>query len=339
MTEFNYIKVATFNLFNYLAPPDAFYDFDRIYTTVQWSKKQRWLAEYLQNFQPDIIGFQEVFSIDELKKQLRHQGYNHFAVVDEPKVIDEFIYRNPVVAIASRFEIVALAEVEPDSAYVSLMGLGDDFSFSRSVLRATLDVPSIGHLDCYVVHLKSKRSMIDSSPDNNLTDEQNLPSKLKDEIAGRWASSVQRGSEAALLMLEIINRRTETSNPVILMGDFNNELQDGVLSHLVSHSHALPVANESKELKQHYALQDSWQLYQQHKMTSIDRNATHYFGSRCSVFDYILLSSEFDAGFQGSFYEVIDHHTYDRHLINPQFELDDQSTDHAVVMVTLKQRS
>ncbi|WP_413692707.1 hypothetical protein [Psychromonas sp. KJ10-2] len=31
-------KVATFNLFNYLAPPDAFYDFDRIYSAEQWQK-------------------------------------------------------------------------------------------------------------------------------------------------------------------------------------------------------------------------------------------------------------------------------------------------------------
>ena len=52
------IKVATFNLFNYLAPPDAFYDFDRIYSAEQWQKKENWIASYLQKHQPDIIGFQ-----------------------------------------------------------------------------------------------------------------------------------------------------------------------------------------------------------------------------------------------------------------------------------------
>ena len=63
MIENSQLKVATFNLYNYLAPPDAFYDFQRIYSAEQWAKKQRWLADYLKNQQPDIIGFQEVFSI------------------------------------------------------------------------------------------------------------------------------------------------------------------------------------------------------------------------------------------------------------------------------------
>ena len=99
------LKVATFNLFNYLEPPDAFYEFERIYSAEQWKKKQRWITAYLDEHQPDIIGFQEVFSIESLKNLLLAEGYNYFAVVDQPQVIDDFIYKSPVVAIASRFPI------------------------------------------------------------------------------------------------------------------------------------------------------------------------------------------------------------------------------------------
>ena len=77
-------------------PPDAFYDFDRISSAEQWQKKERWMASYLQTHAPDIIGFQEVFSTDALAALVKEQGYDYFAVVDQPTVIDDFIYRDPV---------------------------------------------------------------------------------------------------------------------------------------------------------------------------------------------------------------------------------------------------
>ena len=162
--------------------------------------------------------------------------------------------------------------------------------------------------------------------------------QLKSQVLGRWASSIQRGSEAALLLVEIIKRRAHTHNPVIVMGDFNNELHDGVLNHLIADHLRFSGLRQNSPPRSEFKLQDSWQLYQRHVVTENDREATHYFGSSSSVFDYILLSREFDAGFQGSFFEVVDYHTYDQHLINPQFAYDDQSTDHGVVMVTMKLR-
>jgi mRNA deadenylase 3'-5' endonuclease subunit Ccr4 len=72
------LKIATFNLFNYLEPPNAYYEFERIYSAEQWQKKQRWLTEYLREYQPDIIGFQEVFSPESLKKLVTSQGYDYF---------------------------------------------------------------------------------------------------------------------------------------------------------------------------------------------------------------------------------------------------------------------
>ena len=338
MIENSQLKVATFNLYNYLAPPDAFYDFQRIYSAEQWAKKQRWLADYLKNQQPDIIGFQEVFSINELKQQVNAEGYLYFAVVDEPTVIDDFIYRDPVVAIASRYKVVAVSQVEAEQDDILAMGLSDNFNFSRSIIRATLEVPHLGHVDCYVVHFKSKRSMLYHQDDESHSEQQNLVMQLKSQALGRWASSIQRGSEAALLLVEFIKRRAHSNNPVIVMGDFNNELHDGVLNHLIADHLRFSGHRQNSPSRSEFKLQDSWQLYQRHVVTENDREATHYFGSSSSVFDYILLSREFDAGFQGSFFEVVDYHTYDQHLINPQFAYDDQSTDHGVVMVTMKLR-
>ena len=71
----------------------------------------------------------------------------------------------------------------------------------------------------------------------------------------------------------------------------------------------------------------------------LKRKPTHYFGASSAVLDYILLSCEFDPRYDDSFFEVSHYHTYDRHLINPEFERDDLSTDHAVILITLSLRS
>ncbi|MCQ8877899.1 endonuclease/exonuclease/phosphatase family protein [Pseudoalteromonas shioyasakiensis] len=335
-------------MFNYLEPPNAFYEFERIYSAQQWAKKQCWITDYLTENRPDIIGFQEVFSIESLKLLLNGLGYEYFAVVDEPEVIDDFIYKRPVVAIASRFPIVAVAAVEPDTELTKALGLSE-FTFSRQVLRATIDLPHLGQSDCYVVHFKSKRPMIEVVECKVATPEKNIIEHLKADIAGGWASTVQRGSEATLLMVEMIKRREATQNPMLIMGDFNNNLSDGVLSHLITNSLRFAPAFDSKTYLEKYCLNDAWQLFvksqnsittnvQQEATTELIRTPTHYYGASSSVLDYILLSCEFDTGYDDSFFSVSDYHTYDRHLINPEFERDDQSSDHAVVLIKLKLR-
>lgn len=344
------LKIATFNLFNYLEPPNAFYEFERIYSAQQWTKKQRWITDYLTEYRPDVIGFQEVFSIESLKLLLSGLGYEYFAVVDEPEVIDDFIYKRPVVAIASRYPIVAVAAIEHDVELAQALGLADSFTFSRQVLRATIELPHIGLSDCYVVHFKSKRSMVEVAECKVTTPEKNIIEHLKADIAGGWASTVQRGSEATLLMLEMIKRREATQNPMLLMGDFNNNLTDGVLSHLLTSSLRFAPAFDSKTYLEKYCLNDAWQLFvkaqtdcteqaKQEATTVLKRTPTHYFGASSSVLDYILLSCEFDASYDDSFFSVSDYYTYDRHLVNPVFERDDQSTDHAVILITLTLRS
>ncbi len=362
------LKIATFNLFNYLEPPNAFYDFDRIYSAEQWQKKQRWLSDYLREYQPDIIGFQEVFSSESLKALVTSEGYGYFEVVDQPEVIDDFIYKRPVVAIASRYPIVGIKAVEPDTELSQTLGLTEDFSFSRKVLRATVDVPHMGYCDCYVVHFKSKRPMIEiDEHDDSRSAEQTIIESLKADVAGGWGSTIRRGSEATLLMIDMIERRETTGNPMVLMGDFNNTLADGVLSHLLTNSLRFASSIDCDAYLAKYCLNDAWDLFQHvlsnegndidetsviNDLNEIDETAieinrkenlvrtpTHYYGGSGSVLDYILLSCEFDASYHDSLFQVSAYDTYNRHLINPIFDRDGESTDHGVVLVTLTLRS
>jgi len=346
------LKIATFNLFNYLEPPNAYYDFERIYSAEQWKKKQHWVAEYLREYQPDIIGFQEVFSTDSLKDLVAAQGYDYFEVVDQPQVIDDFIYKRPVVAIASRYPIVGIEAVKPNTDLAQTLGLTSDFSFSRKVLRATIEVPHLGNCDCYVVHFKSKRSMIELDEKNkSYSPEQTIIESLKVQVAGGWGSTIQRGSEATLLMIDMLERREATGNPMVLMGDFNNSLNDGVLSHLLTKTLRFVSAIDRDAYLAKYCLNDAWDLFQLASTNEDDaandvkikeqplRTPTHYYGAGSSVLDYILLSCEFDASYHDSLYQVSGYDTYDRHLINPIFDRDGESTDHGIVLVTLTLRS
>ncbi|WNC74131.1 endonuclease/exonuclease/phosphatase family protein [Thalassotalea psychrophila] len=334
------IKIATFNLFNYLEPPFAFYDFEKILSSEQWQKKQNWIIDYLVEFKPDVIGFQEVFSPEPLKQLVQEQGYPYFHVVDQAEVVDDFICKSPVVAIASKYEITEISAVQPNKELAQVMGLNAEFSFSRKVLRATIDLPHIGPCDCYVVHFKSKRPLIEHEQCSEMLAEKNIIEKLKAQVIGGWGSSIQRGSEAALLFVEMISQREQSTRPIMLLGDFNNTLQDGVLTHLITDKLRFASAFDVNAYLEKYCLNDAWDLFQNtdNDTQHISRKPTHYYGATGSVLDYILLSCEFDANYQGSLFEVSGYDTYDRHLINPIFERDGESTDHGVVLVTLSLR-
>ena len=238
--------------------------------------------------------------------------------------------------------------MKPNLDLVQTLGLVNDFSFKRKVLRATVDLPHIGHCDCYVVHFKSKRSMIElDDKDKNFSAEKSIIESLKAQVAGSWGSTMQRGSEAALLMIEMIERRELSGYPMVLMGDFNNTLTDGVLSHLLTNSLRFVSLKDSDTYLAKYCLNDAWNLFKKARTNEtnevnreeLKRKPTHYFGGGNSVLDYILLSCEFDASNHNSLYQVSAYETYDRHLINPIFARDGESTDHGIVLVTLSLRS
>ncbi|PSU87407.1 endonuclease [Photobacterium kishitanii] len=317
----------------------AYYDFQNIYTTEQWHKKLAWITRFLTKNQPDIIGFQEVFSSESLQTLLESAGYPYYAVVDTPTVIDDFIYRSPVVAIASKFPIVEIAPVSADQQAASLLGLSE-FHFSRQPLRATIDIPHIGLTDCYVTHFKSKRSLFDDPLPDTIVPSETALSRFAGQRLGSWGSAMLRGTEANLLLLAILKQRESSTRPMLLMGDFNDELSSSCLEQLIAGNVFGMSDSDIKRLIGYYRLYDSWDLFTQNtEQVSLLRSPTHYFGSKTSVLDYILLSQEFNAQYLGSLFEVSDYHTEDKHLINSSFDEDGYSTDHAIPCVTLSLRN
>ena len=253
-----------------------------------------------------------------------------------------------------------------DSRLRAPLGISESFTFSRKPLKATVQLPLLGACDFYVVHFKSKRSVVDAGFSlfdyDTASDIEKAADSLRAEILGQWASTQQRSAEAAQLISAIWANKIANGQPAIVMGDFNDELETSVLHHLLADGGRQINDVYSKSISQRFRLQHSWSLFQTslcHRETQKqiasepdvdleEQNVplpdkypapfTFYYGTKGMVLDYILLSGEFDPSFNESLAEVYDYHLYDRHLTHSSYDIDSHSTDHAVVMISLRVR-
>lgn len=307
------ITFVTANLFNFVAPPDAYYDFENIYSAEQWQGKLSWTQNQLEKLEPDIIGLQEVFSIEQTKLFFHGLGYPYFATVDTPHVEDDYIYSRPVVAIASRYPIEQIQPVTFDKESLAPFGVHEAPEFSRKPIYAQVVHPTLGHIAVYVTHLKSQRPAdTDNSEDTS-------------PVIARWLSTQQRGWEAAMLRDSMQKQYKDKPMPTVLMGDMNQPITIDGVNRLLTEF----LGDNVTDLH----LSDGWDLQVTPPLT--DRPATHYHFSKGNVLDYILLSQEFDAHSEVSIAEVTNYQVMDQHLINPSYERDKYASDHAFVALTV----
>lgn len=309
----NTLTFATANLFNFVEPPSAFYDFENIYDAHGWADKCRWTAEKVTSLDADIIGLQEVFSIEATRKLFDQLGYRYFVTVDEPHIESDYIYTKPVVALASRFPITHFEAVTPPCSLVQDYNV-ECPRFSRQPIYAVIDAADIGQVAVYVCHLKSQRATESNNPESD------------NALLGVWLSSQQRGWEAVMLRHFMQQKYRDKPMPTALMGDMNQTILSDTTGMLVK-----DFKQPDSELK----LEDSWQIFQE-SHPSAERAATHYHFARGNVLDYVLLSQEFQTHSSYSMADVSHYRVLDQHLINPNYSQDKQASDHAFVAVTVR---
>lgn len=310
LTDYS-LTFATANLFNFIEPPAAFYEFDNIYEDAAWQGKCHWTEKELTELNADIIGLQEVFSIDAARALCEKLGYPYFATVEQPSVESDYIYSKPVVAIASKYPITNLQKVTPpvDQCRGYSLTLPD---FSRHPIHVSIDVPELGEIDVYVCHLKSQRVTESEHPDLELP------------ILGSWLSSQQRSWEALMLRLYMESVYQLSPKPTVLLGDMNQAITSDTTGLLIKQVDQTP---------QGLVLKDSWELLTNTHQT---RPATHYHFATGNVLDYILMSQEFHPDSDRSLADVVHYQTLDSHLINPNYQQDKYASDHAFVAATVR---
>jgi len=294
---------------------------------------------------PDIVGFQEVFSPNELETITKEHGLEHFVTVSDPGVGGQHVYDKPVVALASRFPIVSADAVQVSDSVIKKLKLQGVFNFSRPPIRAVIKIDDFTSVLVYVLHLKSKRSQLESQRLKRENENLMIADSLLAEIQGSWMSTIQRGTEAALVYQDIIEQMLVCERPVIVMGDLNDTIDSSALQPLIgSHKldrldgkmiNNLPLSHQ--RIMDRFILNDAFDL--QDKVKFNERKSTHYFMNKGSVLDYILLSKDFKSEYDQSLASVEGYCVNDKHLINPHPVHDAGCSDHASLMIEIEIRT
>lgn len=322
-------NVATFNTLNLVLPNVTFYG-NQKYSQAKYAAKRGWIRHQIELMHPDIIGFQEVFHLAALQDVLAEvpvfaQAY----VLMAPET-----GANPCVALASHFplENPGIIEQFPAAAHLAIDDQPAQVSrFQRPIVRATVKIDD-GALDVivFVVHLKSKRPLIDPGAD---------PDDPMQIALGSAKSLLIRAAEATALRQILVDTMRGNTTPVIVMGDINDSVT-AVTSEIVSGTP--PYRYLSPEQKA--AIWDVL-LYnvkdQQSRVSLQDTYYTHIFNGYCESLDHIFVSNEFaraNPQYRGhvEYVKVFNDHLIDETLSNENVPM--TQSDHGQVVATIKLR-
>ena len=298
------IKLATFNLFQFVEPPYAWYTKKDRFNEEQWIEKTAWIKKQILKMDCDIIGFQEVFSRDALERLVKELGFEYFETVDMPK-IQKKTYLSTTVAIASKYPITKMQRVKVNISSFEKHDFVGHYAFARVPIKATITLPDQTELVVYVCHLKSNRL---NEFEYRFKEEHDLKHKIESvakALKGTKATSLQhRLCEASSLFM---NMKRVKNKPIVLLGDFNDkefslaidalsnpkyhddESEDDLLLQDVAYEYKEIVDNPHPEAKEPI------------------RKPTSYFLGRGNVLDYIFISKHFDV----SNYAVLDEHLHE----------------------------
>ena len=311
------IKTATFNLFQFCSPEFSFYTKKEKFKKDDWEEKKNWIKEQLQKMDCDIVGFQEVFSQEELKELVLECGFKEFVVTQNPKLDEKNrVYKSTTVALASKFPIKNIENISKSS----------DFTFAREPIKAIISLKNNLDINVYVAHLKSNRLNefeYKFTKDSTLEEKK---SKLDIALKNNYSLSLkQRLNEAKALHFDIKKQIL----PSILLCDLNDREFSITIDALTNKRF---YKNELK--KDDFILFDSYDIapkkvYNPHpEFKGLKRVPTSYFVGHGNTLDFIFVSKDLENC-------VKNHKVFDEHLQKNRNGTLKQS-DHAQVVCEIE---
>jgi endonuclease/exonuclease/phosphatase family metal-dependent hydrolase len=328
MSEQNSIKIATLNLLNFAAPPYRFYSEFEGYSQSQWQSKTLFISELIAHMSPTVIAFQEVFSVKELEDICKEQGLPYFSAVSNVKheSLKPDVLYSPIVAIASKYPIESLTCLLPNQDLLDYFGHNAPFAFNRTPIKCKINLPSLGYVSFYVLHLKSQRLVTDG----NLFEQTNAEPTLRHYYEQSFAllrNSQDRSLEASIIMHDVMTNNQDL--PVIVLGDFNHNLEHASLLPF-----NIPNDHSFKDMPSEVGLIDSFKISQM-AMQGQTKPPTHFYRGKGNVLDYILLSQHFDPLRENCVVNRLNYATFDGHLSTQRDGEDIRYSDHAAIMIEL----
>lgn len=340
------MKIATFNLFQFAEP--GYYWYEReprcTYDHADWKAKTHWIKQRLRDMDADAVGFQEVFSIEALKKLCAEAGYPYFATMGIPQTLeeDDRVFNQSVVALASHYPLENPRTVDTHPDVKAELSLSDEFSFSRLPVCADISFPDIGTTTLYVVHLKSKRPV---SEDVRYAEKTAWPDRVHDTMMrlsrGNVASMLQRGAEATLLYHSACQILAEyPGRPLAILGDMNDDQDSTPLRALTMKDRIYNIGGISddewpasaKQSLHDYRLTDSFRVAP--NMHRRVRPFTHVYRGHGNSLDHILISNSLNPLNPNAQAELVHYEVLNKHLENDGVENHLQS-DHGQLYIEL----
>ncbi|NRR31263.1 endonuclease/exonuclease/phosphatase family protein [Oxalobacteraceae bacterium] len=313
------IRFATFNVCN-LAPPGAkLYDNLAPLTRGEYEAKVAWTAQQLDQLDADVIGLQEIFSLDALRDVLAHSRRYANATLAGIEADPHAERLTPQVALVSRLPLAQPAISYPRFPEGVAMPAGsrDADRFARAPVHAQVLLPDQRILDVIVVHLKSKRPDYrngDSGDDPMLYAQANL------------RSLIRRGTEAVALRALLSQLDQGLRRPRVVLGDFN-DTADAVTTAIVLGAGSWCLSGD--ELSGRMFDCNQIQLRQDHlrHVAYTNIHEGHYM-----TIDHVLVSEEFNPASRYAIGEVLDVSYLNDHLLQQRPE----TSDHGQVLVRLR---
>jgi len=328
------LRIGTFNLFQFVSPPYSWYTPQNSFTPKEWKQKTSWIKKQILEMDCDIIGFQEVFSKDTLQTLTKELGFDYFITVDDAKVDHNHLttFVSTTVALASKYPIVDIQTVHTDAASILDHNLEGVFKFSRTPLKAFIELPNKQKISVYVNHFKSNReneleytftknhTVIQKKEKSKNALEENLSVSLK-----------QRLCETSSLFHDF----KKTHTPIISLCDLNDKEFSLSIDALTNEAYHQNNNHNSYILYDVYNLVDT-EVYNPHpEHKTPKRTPTSYFQGKGNVLDYIFVSKDFDHNQNKSIGKVVSYEVHNKHLHNkPHGSL--QKSDHAQIVCEIE---
>ena len=319
------VQIGSFNVTNLAAPGVPFYENPGL-TQEEFEVKADWIAGQLRLMDVDLCGFQEVFDEEALRNAVSRSGLYSSDSVFAPLTNGE----SPRVGVACRLPILSAPEaIEefPDHVDLSMEDVRIPVHhFSRPVLRMVVELPTGLPATVFVVHLKSKRPIVDPALEHDPTA----------RAIGQARALIVRAAESAALRAILVSEMRGNDQPVIVVGDLN-DLGEAVTTRIIT-------GNPPHRFLDRARKQEIWDvlLYNayeiQARRSMRDVRFSHIFNGEYDTLDHVLVSQEFHRSNPYRVGEVEQLRFYNDHLIDDTLTPDPPSrvvSDHGQVVCTI----
>lgn len=345
------VKFATINLFHFAEPGIYWHErkSNKVHTPPSWAAKKDWLSQTLTAMDADVVAFQEVVSVEELKQLCLALGYTDFVCLTEPK-FDEAeaagvadgtkIYVNATVALVSRFPVSEAEAISSLGDVIAHTVIDNGAGFSRPPIRCHIAVPDIGDTVVYAAHFKSQGAFVDEDRMDAIAD---WEEKFKTYFLERMYEGVDQVSKRAAEAGAVYARfrqdiEADLERPVILLGDLNEGPDSHTISILTQGDMVFAIGSiprahfpDEHRFRQYtHILYDCYALVPNQQ---VKRPVTHSGWGSGETLDYAIVSNGLNPKNPRRKGTVVKHEVWSDHFIAGMPK--DITSDHAPVVVTV----